>query len=238
MMATTRPLRARFKPVWLFAAVALSVGLVSAACSRPLENVGDASRRVVHGDSTTTTRLIVSEDASVLALRSSEAVGWFNSDLGTPVETTPAEVIDTVWERSNEVTAFIQASPDEIALSLPGVRFPEVIPDSVEFISSQLVYEVASGVLDLDTATAFGMWSATPYSVARDVGQIVVLRVGIPAAGELFNPGIAVAQVEEGLALSWVEGDYRYELFCRTGLDEVVCQRMAESMVPLAAIIP
>jgi hypothetical protein len=101
-------------------------------------------------------------------------------------------------------------------------------------VTSQFVFDVGSGLLDVNTSAAFGVWNTTPYSVGREEGQIVVLRVGQAAAFDV-DPftGIQSQSVEEGVALTWVEGEYRYELFCRTGISEVLCTRMAENFIPL-----
>ena len=89
-------------------------------------------------------------------------------------------------------------------------------------------------MIDVNTSAAFGVWTATPYSVGREEGQLAVLRVG-QADLSLIDPfaGIDSQPVEEGLALTWVEGAYRYELFCRTGISELLCSQMAENLIPL-----
>lgn len=217
-----------------FTAAIVALGMVAAACSeQPLGKVGDVSRRVVHGDATTTTvsPLIVEQPVAVLPLGD---VAWQNDDLDQGL-TDRDTVLARVWRRGNGVQSFIQASRGEITSALPSVRFPGVVPEAVQFVTSQLVFEPESGELDGDTSAAFGMWTTAPYSVSRDTGQLAVLRVGLPRIDDVSDEIVAFG-VADGLSLTWRSGSYRYELFCRTGVHESVCWQMAETMIPLPQV--
>ena len=211
--------------------------VAGAACSDGplLEEVGDVSQRIVHGDTTSTTVALLTDDGeSVLRVIRSSTLAWFNADLAEVEDVEPAVVLNRVWIRGEGVNRFIQAGPREIAAVLPGVGFPSVVPDTAQVVTSQLVFDVGSGLLDVNTSAAFGVWTTTPYSVGREEGQIAVLRVGQASAFDV-DPfaGIESQSVEEGIALTWVEGEFRYELFCRTGLSDLVCNEMAENLIPL-----
>lgn len=209
----------------------LAFVVVTAACSeQPLGRVGDVSRRIVHGDATTTTTSPLAVDQPV-AVQPVDAVVWHNDGLDEGIADRDT-VVARVWRRGNGVQSFIQASRREVATALPSIRFPGVVPEAVQSITSQLVFEPDTGLLDGETAAAFGMWTTPPYSVGRDAGQLAVLRVGLPHGGDETGD-IAAFGVAEGLSLGWRGGSYRYELFCRNGVVEAVCWQMAETMIPL-----
>ena len=217
------------------AAAGLVVGAAACGDGPLLENVGDVSQRVVHGDTTSTTAPLLTDDGEpVPRVARSSTLAWFNAELADVEDVEPAVVLNRVWTRGEGVNRFVQAGPREIAAVLPGVGFPEVVPDTAQVVTSQLVFDVGSGLIDVNTSAAFGVWTTTPYSVGREEGQIAVLRVGQASAFDV-DPfaGIESQQVEEGIALSWVEGEYRYELFCRTGISELLCSQMAENLIPL-----
>lgn len=219
----------------------LALALLVGGCGdRPLGGIGDLSQRVVHGDSTTTvvTALVDEGQARPIEVRNSRDTQWFNAALGELTSTIPDVVQSRVWERGGQVNRFVQASPSEIALVLPEVRFPAFVPAGVDYITSQLVFDPETGTLDLDTAVAFGLWTTVPYSVSRQAGQVAVLRVAQvgPASGDI-GADFDVALVGEGQSLSWRIGGFRYELFCRTGLDDALCTQMAESMRLLRELI-
>ncbi len=224
---------------WLAAAAVLAV--VAAACTDGplLEDVGDVSQRVVHGATTSSTAAVLTDDAGEPVLRMARAstLAWFNAELADVDGVEGAVVLNRVWTRGEGVNRFVQAGPAEIAAVLPGVGFPEVVPDTAQVVTSQIVFDVGSGLLDVNTSAAFGVWTTTPYSVGREEGQILVLRVGQASAFEV-DPfvGILSQSVEEGLSLTWVEGEYSYELFCRTGITELSCTRMAENFIPLEIV--
>jgi hypothetical protein len=76
--------------------------------------------------------------------------------------------------------------------------------------------------------------------VTRTEGQLAVFRIGAaaPESAEEPDEPIRAEVVEQGLSLTWREGAYRYELFCRASLDEDACWQMAESAAPLSILVP
>jgi hypothetical protein len=67
-----------------------------------------------------------------------DVVEWVNDGLGAP---EPGEdPVARVLERRSSFERFVQASRFEITAALPGIRFPEVLPSDVRFVTSQLVY--------------------------------------------------------------------------------------------------
>lgn len=215
------------------------VALVAAACGEagPLDGVGDVAGRWVHGGTTTTTEAVIEPvGGGVEGVLRARSVLWFNDDLPDQVVGSPEVVVAGVWARRRN-SRFIQASRREIAAALPAIRFPEVVPSDVRWITSQLVYDEATGTLDLDTAAAFGLWRVEPYTIPE--GRLAVLRVGIapPEAGP-ERSAIVDILVPDGISLGWTEGGLRYELFCRSRLSEELCRAVAESTVPLASLLP
>ena len=146
----------------------------------------------------------------------------------------PAYTISQVWERGHESGRFVQSSRAEIAVALPGIRFPGEIPGEVEWVTSQLVYLEDVATLDAGTSAAFGLWELEPYST--DQGRVGVLRVGVDRA-DVPEDELVVEVVADGISLIWADGTYRYELFCRALLPESLCHRMAASAVPLRSLL-
>jgi hypothetical protein len=203
--------------------------------------VGDLSRRIVHGDedeagTTTTTQAMT---GAVLDLKGvNRDVEWLNDGLDAGVGTlSQTDLIRAVWGRGGESADFVQASRNEIAGALTGIRFPRLVPGAVTHISSQLVFDRQTATLDVSTAAAFGLWAAEPYAVPRTEGQIAVLRVGLRtlATGQQEDEILSFT-LSTGRELAWVEGDYVYQLFCRTGVTEEACFAIAESTTPLSLL--
>ncbi len=221
------------------AAGLLVLGLLAGACGdQPLARVGDISQRAVHGDTTTTVVAAGEQSEEVLQppSRPSAELRWLNDHL-TPATGDTREVLSAVWERGRAVTSgFVQASREEISVVLPEVRFPGVVPVDVEHITSQLVFDTTSGVLDLGTSAAFGLWSEEPYSVSRSVGQLAVLRVGQNVDPNVPDDDLVAQEAGEGLTLRWQHRGYTYELFCRRTLAEAACWEMATSGRPLRTL--
>jgi hypothetical protein len=161
-------------------------------------------------------------------------VVWVN-DQYTAAPNLPAEdAVHQVWLRGDGVDPYIQAGRDEVIAALPGVEFPRLVPEKVTHISSQLVFDVQTGTLDVATAAAFGLWTAEPYTVPRTEGQLVVLRVGLRSAlADQGSEDISTFQAADGRELAWSFGDYVYQLFCRTGISEESCFAIADSMTSL-----
>jgi hypothetical protein len=213
--------------------------LVVAACGDTgmMDGLGLRSHDYVEG-STTSTRF-TADTAPVTAVSDVievENVGWFNQAIEGETIGEPGAVIAAVWARGTDEGRFIQASPAEIDIALPGVEFPSLVPESADWITSQLVYDAASATLDIEVSAAFGLWSVLPYT--DDEGRLAVLRVGQATAASEVGSGITSSAVEDGLNLMWSSGLYRYELFCRSQVVEAQCWQMVESTVPLSLLAP
>ncbi len=215
------------------------LALSAAACGDEglLDGLGDRSVQAVHGEtsSTTSTTEVEREDAPIGSVRASALV-WYND--GLPEESPSNEtavVISAVWRRGDGVTSVIQASRNEIAVALPGVQFPELAPDSVGWITSQLVYDVASGTLDPSIVAQFGLWHLEPYSA--DAGRSAVMRVRPASPADLIG-SISSETTGSGLDLFWVVEAYHYRLSCPAELAEGSCWQMAESGMPLSLLLP
>ena len=202
-----------------------------------LDGVGDVSRDWVQGATSTTTTLRVESVAGGLSqIVLARDIAWFNDAIEDQAGGAPQTVVAAVWDRRRPGERFIQASRAEIAAAIPGIEFPRFVPDGVDWVTSQLVYDKDSGGLDIDTVAAFGLWSVEPYTITE--GRLAVLRIG-EAPPELapMRSDIAPVLVPDGISLLWTEGGLRYELFCRSTMAEDVCWEVAESTVPLAGLL-
>ncbi len=215
----------------------LAIALLSASCGEAglLDGLGDRSAQIVHGDTSTTTSTTEPDqaDAPLGSVRASD-VGWYNDGIADPGFAEPGFVIATVWGRGDGVTSVIQASRREIAAALPGIQFPELLPDRVGWITSQLVYDVASGTLGRDTAAQFGLWHLEPYTV--DGGRTALMWVR-PATGADTIGAIIPESTTTGLTLSWVAESFHYQVSCPVELAEEYCWQLAESAMPLSLLI-
>ena len=160
---------------------------------------------------------------------------WANDDLGDGGLSEPLVVIRGVWSRQIG-SRFVQASRGEIAAAMPTIRFPSLVSEDVNWITSQLVFEPATGELDGNTSVAFGLWSVEPYSVTE--GQLGVLRVGA-APGDVGagRSDTVPILVPDGVNLGWTEGGLRYEMFCRASIPDAVCEAIIDSFVPLSTLL-
>jgi hypothetical protein len=210
-------------------------GILLAGCGHLLEGVGSLSQEIVYGGTTSTvTSTTVVQELGLVPL-SDQAI-WVNDGFVIEAGVTQEAVIRGVWGRGDGVDPYVQASRQEVVVALPGIRFPQKVPQLVTHISSQLIFDIQTGTLDVSTSAAFGLWSAVPYTVARSEGQSAMLRVGIKTTTDSIEAGqIVTLQVADGYDLTWSENSYVYELFCRTGLSEEACFAMAESLAPLEA---
>lgn len=215
------------------------IALSAAACGDVLEGVGDLSRDFVHGDTTTTlgTTTIPQPGGGMALVPLSRSVIWVNDQYSAAPGLSAEVAVRRVWARGDGVDPYIQAGRGEVAAALPDVEFPRLIPEKVTHISSQLVFDVQTGTLDVATAAAFGLWTAEPYTVPRTEGQVVVLRVGLRSALPGEGPvEISTFEATDGRELAWSFGDYVYQLFCRRGISEEACFAMADSMTGLDAL--
>jgi hypothetical protein len=221
------------------ALIAAVISVLVAACGEagPLDGVGDRTRALVVGDTTTTVAPIAvaagEEDEGLV--RATEVL-WFNDDIDPQFTGEPDDVIASVWERQLS-SRFVQSSRREIAAALPSLVFPSLVPQQVRWVTSQLVYNATSGTLDGDTQAAFGLWTAEPYR--SDTAQLGVLRVGrssadVPSA----RSEVVTVAVPDGVSLTWTESGHRYELFCRSEVSEDLCRETAESAVVLTGLLP
>lgn len=189
-------------------------------------------------------------------------VDWFNGDLPPVAGTTSAEIISGVYARAQPSDPFVQATPAEISLALPGIEFPSQVPPEVRYVTSQLVYDLAQISLSSEQVAAFGLWSVEPYTRSRSVGQQGVLTVindpeGLAALASGTadtscarfidrQAECAVTSVEGspaweltdrlGVSLIWYSATYRYELFLRSGVNSGWAVPMADSARPLDAV--
>lgn len=219
--------------------IALVLVVVAAACgeSGALQRVGEASSGWVTAVTmpTTTTPPVVIEIGNEGLVGASDVL-WANDDIG-PVSPSsdPRFAVAAVWDRQIG-SRFVQASRAEIAAALPTMRFPEAVPEDVRWMTSQLVFDPVSGLLDVDTSAAFGLWTVEPYTVEN--GRLAVLRVGsAPVGVGAAKSDVVPIIVPDGLSLGWTEAGLRYELFCRVTIPEPVCNAIVDSFVPLNELL-
>ncbi len=232
-----------------------------AACGdQPLGEAGGVTRDWLTGGTTTSSTVVESSTTSTslgFELRSSGELEWFTPG-GDELPAAPEEVIALVWERTNRIDEYVQASADEMAGALPDLGFPSVVPGDVGYVTSQLVFSTDTGQLAREFQAAFGLWSAVPYSRDRSVAQSAILWVARDSgpAASIDDPGGGCAQFADrvpdtcrahqlegkiawllgdraGDTLVWFENGYRYELFHRSQVATDEALAMAEGMAPL-----
>jgi len=214
----------------------LIVTIALTGCGNALEGVGDLSSDFVRGDAPETVAT-VADTGLDLGLSGITGVAWVNDHLDLTASDSREVLLRDVWLRGDQTTSFVQAGGREIAMALSSVQVPTLVPAAVTHISSQLVFDPQTAMLDAATSAAFGYWTAEPYSLPRSEAQLMVLRVGLASTDEVAEfTGIAVFNVEGGKELAWVEGNYVYQLFCRTGVIEEACLTIAESFQPLTLL--
>ena len=225
----------------------------------PLAAVGDGASDWIGQPTIAFTATTESAGPALAPVR---RVEWWNGDLAPVGGTTPAEIISGVYSRAQASDPFVQATPDEISLALPGIEFPSQVPPEVRFVTSQLVYDLARITLSSELVAAFGLWSVEPYTRSRSVGQQAVLNVvndpeGIAAlASGTADTSCArfidrqaqcsVTAVSDtpaweltdglGTSLVWYSATYRYELFLRSGVNPSWAVEMADSVRPLGSV--
>lgn len=219
--------------------LALALMPLLAACGEAglLDGVGDRTRDVVIGQTTSTTAPVaVAAGEGDEGLVRSVDVLWFNDEIRPEATGSPDDVVAAVWDRQLS-SRFVQASRREIAAALPALVFPSLIPQQVRWVTSQLVYNSTSGTLDSDTQAAFGLWTSEPYR--SDTAQLGVLRAGrAPAEAPAGRSELVTVAVPDGVSLAWTESGHRYELFCRSEVSEELCRETAASAVSLAGLLP
>lgn len=238
----------------------LLLAVFAFACGdTPLGDVGGGASDWIGEPTLPSTATTQSEGPALVPTR---RVEWFSGDLAPVAGTTSAEIISSVYARARSSDPFVQATPAEIALALPGIEFPGEVPPEVRYVTSQLVYDLAQITLSSEQVAAFGLWSVEPYTRSRSVGQQGVLTViNDPEGLAGIASGTAdtscarfidrqaecsVATVDEGPAweltdrlgtsLVWYSDTYRYELFLRSGVNPGWAVPMADSSRPLDAV--
>lgn len=218
--------------------MALVLSLLVAACGQAgfLDGVGDRAESFVRGDVTTTSLVVpVAAGTGDEGVIGADNVLWFNDDIREQAAGAPEDVIRDVWARKLN-SRFIQASRTEIASALPTLRFPSKVPSDVRWVTSQLVFDDA-GTLDVETAAAFGFWTADPYQ--SDTSRISVLRVGSAPVDALpERSDVVPILVPDGISLGWTELGNRYELFCRSTISAELCADVAMSVELLSELLP
>ena len=219
------------------AIIIVLISLALAACGEAelLDGLGERTRDLVAASTTTTLQPVEVETDSVRdALIGPNDLLWFNDDIDPQFTGRPQDVIRSVWERKLN-SRFVQASRDEIAAAMPSVRFPELVPEDVQWVTSQLVYDNTTGALDPDTAAAFGFWTSEPYQ--SDTSRLGVLRIGLaPIDAGASRSEIVPILVPDGISLGWTEAGYRYELFCRSSVSDDLCTEVAVSTASLVEL--
>jgi hypothetical protein len=182
-------------------------------------------------------------------------VDWVNDDLGAAVEGEPQQVVQAVIDRSSGPERYLQASRSEIAASLPGLTFPDLVPPEVTAITSQLVIGSGRDRLDDEVYAAFGLWTVEPYSRSRSVGQrgtftVASLQQSSPC--DRFAAGAAAActtetigayetvriDAESGQTWVWFDETYEYQLFLRGSIEnnKPVSEFMIRNEVPYVQV--
>lgn len=223
----------RFALIVVLAFLAVSCGEAGL-----LDGAGERTREYAQGETTTTVALpSVAVGAQGEAAVASVDVLWFNDQKDPQFRGEPVEVVAAVWNGRIGNSRFVQSSRGEIADALPTLKFPSLVPEQVLWVTSQLVYEEVSGLLDPDTSAAFGLWTTDPYQ--SDTGRIGVLRVGLAASDTIRQRSQVISiVVPDGLSLGWTEASMRYELFCRTEISQELCMEVAESFVAMSDLLP
>lgn len=208
--------------------------LLLAGCGEAgvFDGVGEKTRVLVEGTTTSTfVAVSIVPDTTGEDLVGAFDLLWFNDDIDPQFIGKSDDVVRSVWERKLN-SRFVQASRDEIAAAMPGAGFPELLPGDTRWITSQLVYDTATGGLDADTGAAFGFWTTEPYQ--SDTARLGVLRVGQAAVDVgTERSDIVPILVPDGISLGWTQDGYRYELFCRSTVSDELCIEVATSTVPL-----
>lgn len=251
-------MRVRRPPVVCLLAIA-AVAVTLASCGdEPFAHVGEGASSWIGRPTITTT----ATTGAGPGLAPVSRINWFNRDLAPVGGSTPAEIISGVYTRANPSDPFVQATPAEIALALPNLVFPSLLPPEVRFITSQLVYDLNRVTLATEQVATFGLWTVEPYTRSRSVGQQGILSVVLDPEGlaalasgtadtscaryvdretECSVTGVGDAPAWElsdpvGTTLVWYGESYRYELFLRAGVGPDLAVQMAESARPLARL--
>jgi len=227
-MFTSKPNR------WLWRVLLTALVITACGDNGMLDGVGERSQEAVLGDlvpSSTLADVVGPEESFRVVL--SDDLEWWNDGIEGEAAGERNYIVAKVWARDPHQRVH-QASRSEIVQALPGVGFPGVVPEEVQFVTSQMLYDTASATLDTESSVQFGLWPSEPYG--DGTANVAVLWVG--DAGEFRIDGIVADVVDNGLSLSWTAGLYRYELFCSTAIIDELCWQMAEATVSLESQMP
>lgn len=219
---------------WLWRVVLTALVVTACGDNGMLDGVGDRSQEAVLGDlvpSSTLAEVVGPEETFGVVL--SDGLDWWNDGIEGEATGEKNYIVARVWARAPHERVH-QASRLEIIQALPGIAFPGVVPQDVQFVTSQFLYDTASATLDAESSVQFGLWPSEPYGDGTT--NVAILWVG--NAGEFRIDGIVSDVVDNGLSLSWTSGLYRYELFCSTAVIDELCWQMAESAISLESQIP
>lgn len=236
-------------------ALAVACVLALAGCSESsLSDLGQRSSGWI-GDPAGGGSAAVSDNGEPQIVRSVE-VDWVNDALTDAIPTgEPQEVLLSIVNRSSGPERYIQATKLEIAATLPGMSFPDLVPPEVVAITSQIVVSTTRDRLDDEVFAAFGLWTVEPYTRSRSVGQrgtFIVAGVQQDSACDRFAAG-AVASCttesigpyetvridsESGQTWVWDDDTYEYQLFLRGSLEnnETVADYMIRNEVPFVTV--
>lgn len=203
----------------------------------------------------------VATDLPPAELILSHTVVWPNDALASDA-VEPTEALALIWAASGGKDRFVQVARSDMAVVAPNLAFPEFIPESVAFVSSQLVFTTQTGELAQTPLAAFGLWSVEPYSLSRSVGQKAVIFVYDLGEEPVFEGDLTLGcsqfqdrelsscdpvQIGEaqgwwlsslqGNILVWYVGALRYEMTVRPPITRVIGEKVAASSVPLTTLL-
>lgn len=226
-----------------------------AACSESsLADLGQRSSGWI-GDPTGGGAIEATGNGQPQVVRSVE-VSWSNDELTETVpQGEPQEVLAQIVERTTGPERYIQATRLEIAATLPGMSFPDLVPPEVTAISSQIVVSTTRDRLDDEVYAAFGLWTVEPYTRSRSVGQrgtFIVAGLSADSACDRFAAGAVAScttetingldivriDAESGQTWIWEDDTYEYQLYLRGSLDtnETVADFMIRNQVPFVTV--
>lgn len=255
--------RGHVPPAGSFLLLLVGVIVMLAACSDDsLMDLGGRSSDWI--GEVATTAATTTTTAPIL-VHSALEVEWINDEFGAPdSELEEERILASVFARAGDSSQFLQASRQEIAIAVPDVQFPAILPVQVTHVTSQLVIESRELVLADDPTVAFGLWSVEPYTRSRSVGQTAILNASRdPQGAELaltgdpeevcssLVSGDRVCAIEDftsrpvwrledggGVIHIWYADPFRYELQGLRGFDEALVHEVIDSVVPLQELLP
>jgi hypothetical protein len=194
-------------------------------------------------------------------LHSSLTLTWSNDGLASGA-VEPTEALALIWAASGGKDRFVQVARSDMAVVAPTLAFPEFVPESVAYVSSQLVFTTRTGELAHAPVAAFGLWSVEPYSLSRSVAQKAVVFVHELGEEPTFEGDLTLGCSQfqdrelsscdpvqigdgsgwwlsslEGNILVWYIGTLRYEMTVRPPITRAIGEKVAASSVPLGTLL-